>query len=232
MESICLVHLFHPGQFLPAACSVAQAAKLSGRNFHPRQIRLLCSNIILPHSCHENLIDTLTAMTDALGWGKIIHIDNSSMEMVISTLRNESSHNNTSHSLKEKDLKIDKTPLRKLMERLIGFEISEFHYAHNILGTIAEAIMRAYPEANHYTYGDAFGTIYNKGFHIALASGRPLEEAIEKGKIFADNPDILDSTDACLIMPVDQTGDILEKKGCMWFPNREYNRYIPISCRT
>lgn len=106
-------------------------------------------------------------------------------------------------------------PLSSLSS-MIG-DISEVHYAHNVVGEVTDICLSSYPNAEVVTFGDALGCIYDKNFHIALATGKPGEISDSRSPL------------AVVVLPMDQTGKLLDDTNLIIVP-RNVAQSVTYSC--
>lgn len=139
--------------------------------------------------------------------------------------------------------------LRRFRQRVGREHFDEVYFAHDVVGRLPELAMNAYPNAERITYGDALGSVYDKRYHLALATGtsptegtRPrrgwLTALVRNGvksvrrnatRIALGAPLTLQATSAILVLPMDQTGDCLSGKQ-LWVVPKSVVQSIIADC--
>jgi len=209
MTRTCLISLFHPGNVLAAMTAV----KWFGHLKYGKEDANLIVLIHVP-GLSENNLNEIKEVID-----RIIAIKGIVKSIIIT----------------DDDLKAAKSihPWKRFSAALNKFkdivgtgDVDEVYYAHDIVGNIAELAMNSFPHAQHISFGDALGSIYNKEFHLALASGNTIDKKniflkfLKKiinhskervVKIICGGPVHFQATKAVLILPIDQTGNCLDE---------------------
>ncbi len=130
--------------------------------------------------------------------------------------------------------------LQRFRHRIGADNFDEVFYAHDVVGPVAELAMNAYPKAEHITFGDALGSVYDKQYHLDLASGTSfvtrqdcrlsrkyihpiyiiymIKEQLRL--IVLGGPKKVQATKAVLILPMDQTGNCLDDKELLVIPKK------------
>ena len=214
MSRSCLVHVFGSGNVL-AALSAVKWYGLQCYGDASADVVTLAHNPGLPDDAAQESALVVERIIASQGWPRPVVLTAGEMAEITRPGR--------------------WTPYQEILNRfrqkVSVAHFDEIYYTHDVVGRAAELAMNAYPRAVHITFGDALGSVYNKRYHLALASGAPQSQVNQQGvrtrlcprrmlnalktylrQIILGEPQPFQASKAVLILPMDQTGDCLDDK--------------------
>ncbi len=212
-----LISVFGTSNILAAICALKWSALNRGSEDSNGQVVLIVSHPGMPDSVLLDIGKIVDRIISSLGWEKAILILKEQRDFV----------NNP---------KVRNSRILREFRRIIDLdEVSEFYFAHDVVGNIPELAMNAFPRAKRITFGDALGSIYDKRYHLQLASGETVQRGIRgkwniKRKVMDVKNNLLNRINgtlteyhadkAILILPMDQTGRCLDSVELSIVPKR------------
>jgi hypothetical protein len=224
-----LISIFGPNNILAAICALKWSTLTSKPDLDDKgQVVVVISHPGMPDPVLLESKKIIERITSGLGWKRPV--------LILDEQRRSISDPRTPYSW----------ILREFKHLIDLDEISEFYFAHDIVGNIPELAMNAFPKAKRITFGDALGSIYDKRYHLELASSPNSQPGVSNVK--KDLPEIIRSVPkrfkhillssinilrrqhqadkAVLILPMDQTGKCLDSLELSVVPKWLVNKVI------
>ena len=233
MTRTCLVSVYGNSNILAALSAVHWYSRECHGNEDFRAVTVVNTPGFSDTLLHESGA-TLTKITASLGWPSPIFLNDQDIAEILSPNQKRIAYRES---------------LRRFRNKLGVEKIDEIYYAHDIGGQVPGLAMNAFPQAKRILFGDGLGSVYNKTYHMALVNGASIEQArqarrakpqlpIRNLKRFIYEhlmnlvwgaPRPYQAEQAVLILPMDQTGDTLEKMQ-MFVVSKEMVQEIIATC--